>query len=127
MIPAPKHFGWQVDNRVATITLNRPERKNSLTFESYQELIETFRALVDEKDIRAVVLTGAGGNFCSGGDVEEIIGPLVAMQEKGDRRSLEVHDHDRRSRHEHARLSATDRGGRGRHLCRRGRDSGDGQ
>jgi enoyl-CoA hydratase/carnithine racemase len=88
MIPAPKHFGWQVDNRVATITLNRPERKNPLTFESYQELIETFRALVDEKDIRAVVLTGAGGNFCSGGDVEEIIGPLVAMQEKGDRAGL---------------------------------------
>jgi enoyl-CoA hydratase/carnithine racemase len=88
MIPAREHFGWHVDARVATVTLNRPDRKNPLTFESYAELIETFRALVNEKDVRAVVITGAGGNFCSGGDVEEIIGPLVAMQAKGDRAGL---------------------------------------
>jgi enoyl-CoA hydratase/carnithine racemase len=88
MIPTPENFGWQVDGRVATITLNRPERKNPLTFDSYAELIETFRALVNEKDIRAVVLTGAGGNFCSGGDVEDIIGPLVTMQASGDRAGL---------------------------------------
>ena len=88
MIPTPENFGWHVDGRVATITLNRPDRKNPLTFDSYAELIETFGALVNEKDIRAIVLTGAGGNFCSGGDVEEIIGPLVAMQAKGDRAGL---------------------------------------
>jgi len=84
----PAHFLWEFENGVATITLNRPERKNPLTFDSYAELIETFRALVNEKDIRAVVLTGAGGNFCSGGDVEDIIGPLVAMQASGDRAGL---------------------------------------
>ena len=88
MIPTPKHFDWRIDGRVATITLNRPERKNPLTFDSYAELTETFRALGEEPDIRTVVLTGAGGNFCSGGDVEEIIGPLVAMREKGDRAGL---------------------------------------
>jgi enoyl-CoA hydratase/carnithine racemase len=80
----PRHFGWVVDDRVATITLNRPERKNPLTFESYAELTRTFRALTDDRTIRAVVITGAGGNFCSGGDVHEIIGPLVDMQERGD-------------------------------------------
>src|SRR5678816_3169893 len=85
MINQPTHFGWQVSNRVATITLNRPERKNPLTFESYGELTATFRALNDGKDIRAVVITGAGGNFCSGGDVADIIGPLVEMAERGDR------------------------------------------
>ena len=83
-----QHFAWHVDARVATITLNRPERKNPLTFESYAELTATFRALVDRTDVRAVVLTGAGGNFCSGGDVHEIIGPLVAMKERGDREGL---------------------------------------
>lgn len=88
MITNPKHFGWQVQGRVATITLNRPERKNPLTFDSYAELTDTFRALADTKDVRAVVLTGSGGNFCSGGDVEEIIGPLVAMRERGDRAGL---------------------------------------
>ena len=75
----PQHFGWSVIERVATITLNRPERKNPLTFESYAELRDLFRDLVHVADIRAVVVTGAGGNFCSGGDVHEIIGPLVAM------------------------------------------------
>ena len=88
MIPTPRHFGWQVNGRVATITLNRPERKNPLTFESYGELTATFRALSDIRDVRVVVLTGAGGNFCSGGDVEEIIGPLVKMREQGDRAGL---------------------------------------
>jgi enoyl-CoA hydratase/carnithine racemase len=84
----PQHFGWAVDGRVATITLNRPERKNPLTFESYAELRDTFRALVHVPAVRAVVITGAGGNFCSGGDVHEIIGPLVRMQEAGDVQGL---------------------------------------
>jgi len=77
----PKHFLWDVsDNgRVATIRLNRPERKNPLTFESYAELRDLFRDLVYASDIRAIVLTGAGGNFSSGGDVFEIIEPLTRM------------------------------------------------
>ncbi|HEU4566060.1 MAG TPA: enoyl-CoA hydratase-related protein, partial [Gemmatimonadaceae bacterium] len=79
---APRHFGWRVENGVATITLSRPERKNPLTFESYAELRDTFRQLAFATDARAVVLTGAGGNFCSGGDVHEIIGPLVRMREE---------------------------------------------
>ncbi len=77
---AARHFRWQVDERVATITLDRPEKKNPLTFDSYAELRDLFRALATAEDVRAVVVTGAGGNFCSGGDVHEIIGPLVAMQ-----------------------------------------------
>jgi enoyl-CoA hydratase/carnithine racemase len=77
---APKHFQWAFGDGVATITLNRPERKNPLTFESYAELRDTFRALVYQPGVRAVVMRGAGGNFCSGGDVHEIIGPLVAME-----------------------------------------------
>jgi enoyl-CoA hydratase/carnithine racemase len=76
----PKHFTWAVRDRVATITLDRPERKNPLTFESYAELRDLFRDLVYVSDIRAVVITGAGGNFCSGGDVHDIIGPLVNME-----------------------------------------------
>jgi enoyl-CoA hydratase/carnithine racemase len=76
----PRHFSWRVDAKVATITLNRPERKNPLTFDSYRELTDTFRALNHTSDINAIVITGAGDNFCSGGDVHEIIGPLVAMQ-----------------------------------------------
>jgi enoyl-CoA hydratase/carnithine racemase len=75
----PKHFQWKVQDRVATITLNRPERKNPLTFESYAELRDTFQRLNYAEDVRAVVFTGAGGNFCSGGDVHEIIGPLTRM------------------------------------------------
>jgi enoyl-CoA hydratase/carnithine racemase len=75
----PQHFQWKVQERVATITLNRPERKNPLTFESYAELRDTFHKLHYADDVRAVVFTGAGGNFCSGGDVHEIIGPLVRM------------------------------------------------
>ncbi|PJX21069.1 enoyl-CoA hydratase [Advenella sp. S44] len=75
------HFDWQVsdDHKVATITLNRPDRKNPLTFESYAELRDLFRALASASDIKTVVITGAGGNFCSGGDVHEIIGPLTKM------------------------------------------------
>lgn len=76
----PSHFSWSVRERVATITLDRPERKNPLTFESYAELRDLFRDLVYVTDIRAVVITGAGGNFCSGGDVHDIIGPLVNME-----------------------------------------------
>ena len=76
----PRHFRWEVAERVATITLNRPERKNPLTFESYAELRDTFHNLQFAEDVRAVVFTGAGGNFCSGGDVHEIIGPLVGME-----------------------------------------------
>jgi enoyl-CoA hydratase/carnithine racemase len=79
----PKHFLWSLDGKVATVTLSRPERKNPLTFESYAELRDTFRALQHAGDVRAVVLAGAGGNFCSGGDVHEIIGPLVRLQEEG--------------------------------------------
>ncbi|MGF9694245.1 enoyl-CoA hydratase family protein [Rhizobium sp. 0TCS1.26] len=77
----PKHFLWEVseNGRVATIRLNRPERKNPLTFDSYAELRDLFRDLAYASDIRAVVLTGAGGNFSSGGDVFEIIEPLTRM------------------------------------------------
>ncbi len=80
----PRHFGWQLDGKVATVTLNRPERKNPLTFESYAELRDTFRDLTYAPQVKAVVVTGAGGNFCSGGDVHEIIGPLVQLQDGGD-------------------------------------------
>lgn len=77
---APQHFGWRVDGRVATVTLDRPERKNPLTFEAYRELTDKFLALADEPDVRAIVITGAGENFSSGGDVHEIIGPLVKLK-----------------------------------------------
>lgn len=77
----PEHFLLQLDAAgVATVTLNRPERKNPLTFESYAELRDTFRALVGQRNVKAVVITGAGQNFCSGGDVHEIIGPLTKME-----------------------------------------------
>ena len=75
-----QHFLWQLQDRVATITLNRPERKNPLSFESYSELRDLFRRLADAPEVRAVVLTGAQENFCSGGDVHEIIGPLTRMK-----------------------------------------------
>jgi enoyl-CoA hydratase/carnithine racemase len=75
----PSHFLWRMDGAVAVIQLNRPERKNPLTFESYAELRDTFRALIHAEDVHAVVFLPNGGNFCSGGDVHEIIGPLVAM------------------------------------------------
>ena len=78
-----EHFLWNLsDNGVASITLNRPERKNPLTFESYAELRDTFRSLVDRDDVKAVIISGAGENFCSGGDVHEIIGPLTKMNMK---------------------------------------------
>jgi enoyl-CoA hydratase/carnithine racemase len=82
----PRHFGWESAGRVATLTLDRPERRNPLTFESYRELADTFRTLARApwpQAVRAVVLTGAGGHFCSGGDVHDIIGPLIAMKEAG--------------------------------------------
>ena len=84
----PHHFLLKVNDGVATVTLNRPERKNPLTFESYAELRDTFRNLVYGNEVKAVVVTGAGGNFCSGGDVHEIIGPLVEMQRKDDMAGL---------------------------------------
>ncbi|MBL8323937.1 MAG: enoyl-CoA hydratase family protein [Rubrivivax sp.] len=74
-----RHFLWQVQGKVATITLNRPERKNPITFDSYAELRDLFRQLKYATDVNAVVVAGAGGNFCSGGDVHEIIGPLVRL------------------------------------------------
>jgi enoyl-CoA hydratase/carnithine racemase len=77
------HFQFEVSSGVATLTLNRPERKNPLTFESYAELRDLFRALAYADDVKAVVLTGAGGNFCSGGDVHDIIGPLTKLDMPG--------------------------------------------
>ena len=79
----PKLFRWSLDDRVATITLDRPERKNPLTFEMYDELRNTFSRLRFVREVKSVVLTGAGDNFCSGGDVHEIIGPLVRFAEEG--------------------------------------------
>ncbi len=76
---AARHFSWVFDDGVGTITLNRPERKNPLTFDSYAELRDLFNALRYATDVKVVVVTGAGGNFCSGGDVHEIIGPLTKM------------------------------------------------
>jgi enoyl-CoA hydratase/carnithine racemase len=73
------HVGFEVDSKVATLTLNRPDKKNPLTFESYAEIVNLFRAAAKDQDVKAIVVTGAGGNFSSGGDVFEIIGPLVAM------------------------------------------------
>ena len=79
----PQHFLWQQQDGVGIITLSRPERKNPLTFESYAELRDFFRALVEVREVRAIVITGSGGNFCSGGDVHEIIGPLTRMDAAG--------------------------------------------
>ncbi|HVG07140.1 MAG TPA: enoyl-CoA hydratase family protein [Thermoanaerobaculia bacterium] len=78
----PTSFAWSVEDRVATITLNRPERKNPLTFESYRELSDTFDRLRRVDEVRTVVITGSGENFCSGGDVHDIIGPLVQWREE---------------------------------------------
>ncbi len=75
-----KHFQWKLEGKVGVITLNRPERKNPLTFESYAELRDLFSRLKNETQVKAIVLSGAGGNFCSGGDVHEIIGPLTRMK-----------------------------------------------
>jgi enoyl-CoA hydratase/carnithine racemase len=76
---AAKHFSYACHKGIATITLNRPDKKNPLTFDSYGELRDLFRSLVYATDVKALVFTGAGGNFCSGGDVHEIIGPLTRM------------------------------------------------
>ena len=76
---APRHFLWEQRGAVGVVTLNRPERKNPLTFDSYAELRDLFRQLVQVSEVRAIVVQGAGGNFCSGGDVHEIIGPLTQM------------------------------------------------
>jgi enoyl-CoA hydratase/carnithine racemase len=78
-VPVPRTFIWRLEDRVGHITLDRPERKNPLTFESYAELRDLFRALADSDEVRAVVIGGSGGNFCSGGDVHDIIGPLTKM------------------------------------------------
>src|ERR1051326_79713 len=80
---AARHFRYEYSDKVATITLNRPERKNPLTFESYAELRDLFHAMENADDVKAIVLTGAGENFCSGGDVHEIIGPLTKMDNAG--------------------------------------------
>ncbi len=78
----PQHFLWEVSGRIATIRLNRPERKNPLTFESYGELRDTFRALPYADDVDVVIFASNGGNFCSGGDVHDIIGPLIGLPMK---------------------------------------------
>jgi enoyl-CoA hydratase/carnithine racemase len=78
----PQHFLWEVEDGIATVRLNRPERKNPLTFDSYAELRDTFRNLAYADDVAVVVVAPNGGNFCSGGDVHEIIGALVAMNMK---------------------------------------------
>jgi len=78
-----RHVRLDVAGKVATLTLNRPEKKNPLTFESYDEIANIFRAAAKDETVKAFVLTGEGGNFCSGGDVFEIIGPLVEMDTVG--------------------------------------------
>jgi len=78
-----RHFAYRVEGTVAVVSLNRPERKNPLTFDSYAELRDLFRNLVYADDVKAVVLTGEGGNFCSGGDVHDIIGPLTQLNMPG--------------------------------------------
>src|SRR6266566_1848966 len=80
---SPHHFLLRVNDGVATVTLNRPERKNPLTFESYRELTDFFRACAMDDEVKTIVVSGAGGNFSSGGDVFEIIGPLVKMDTRG--------------------------------------------
>jgi enoyl-CoA hydratase/carnithine racemase len=79
----PTHFNWRVDGHVAVISLARPERKNPLTFDSYAELRDAFRGLASEDGIKAVVIASNGGNFSSGGDVHDIIGPLLTRDMKG--------------------------------------------
>jgi len=79
----PAHFNWRMDGGVAVVTFNRPERKNPITFDSYAELRDMFRKLVDAHDVKAVVFGSNAGNFCSGGDVHDIIGPLLERDMKG--------------------------------------------
>ncbi len=78
-----REFLFEASNKIATVTLNRPDRKNPLTFEAYTELRDLFRSLAHVVDVKAIVLTGAGDNFCSGGDVHEIIGPLTKLDVPG--------------------------------------------
>jgi enoyl-CoA hydratase/carnithine racemase len=78
----PEHFNWRMDGDVAVITFNRPERKNPITFDSYAELRDTFRKLTYADDVKAVVFGSNAGNFCSGGDVHDIIGPLLERDMK---------------------------------------------
>src|SRR4029453_9487566 len=78
-----QHFQWSVDGALGRVVLNRPERKNPLTFESYAQLRDLFRSLTNERQVKAVVISGAGDNFCSGGDVHDIIGPLTRMDTTG--------------------------------------------
>ena len=80
---SPRHFQWRVQHRVARLRLDNPARKNPLTFESYAELRDTFRALGDADDVDVVVILPNGGNFCSGGDVHDIIGPLTKLDMSG--------------------------------------------
>ena len=80
---AARNFQFEVSRAVSTITLNRPDRKNPLTFESYAELRDLFRTMAHADDVKVVVLNGAGENFCSGGDVDEIIGPLTKLDMPG--------------------------------------------
>ena len=80
---SPEHFEWRMEGRVAVIRLTRPERKNPLTFDSYAELRDCFRAMTYADDVDAVVFASNGGNFCSGGDVHDIIGPLLDRDMKG--------------------------------------------
>lgn len=75
----PQHFLWEVGNRIAVVRLNKPERKNPLTFESYAELRDMFRMLAVASDVDVVIFASNGGNFSSGGDVNEIIGPLIGL------------------------------------------------
>ncbi len=79
----PRHFNWRMEGEIAVISLDRPERKNPLTFESYAELRDTFRDLVYADDVKAVVFASNGGNFSSGGDLHDIIGPLLKREMKG--------------------------------------------
>ena len=79
----PSHFLWTFEDGVGTVTLNRPECKNPLTFHSYAELRDLFFELGQSPQVKCVVITGAGGNFCSGGDVHDIIGPLTRMDDSG--------------------------------------------
>jgi len=108
-----------MDGATAVIQLNRPDRKNPLTFESYAELRDTFRDLADADDVHAVVFLPNGGNFCSGGDVHDIIGPLVR---DGHEAIARVHPHDRRSGQGDAPLRQADRRRDRRRLRRRRRD-----
>ena len=113
----PTYFRWDFADGVGTITLDRPERKNPLTFDSYAELRDLFRALGATPEVKAIVLAGAGGNFCSGGDVHEIIGPLTHMDLEGLREFTRMTGDLVRA---DARLPAADRR-RGRRRVRRRR------